>query len=120
MNREAAHTAVPWEREQAQGGECTGPGDNPPGYAGGLYETNRVGWYDREADVFHPVADCYHGADAAFIVRAANSHDEMVAACVACEKLLFRRGDPFDGDDWEAMQMIRAVIAKATSGPPRV
>ncbi len=38
---------------------------------------------------------------------------DLLAACEAAEKLLVKIGDPFDGDDWQAVQDIRAAIAKA-------
>ena len=37
----------------------------------------------------------------------------LLAACKAAEKLLLALGDPFDGDQWQAMQTIRAAIALA-------
>jgi hypothetical protein len=40
---------------------------------------------------------------------------ELLAACLSCEKLLLEHGDPFRGDDWQAMQDLRATIAKANS-----
>lgn len=44
-------------------------------------------------------------------------YERMLAACKRAEELLVRRGDPFDGDDWEAVQDIRAALVEA--GKPR-
>jgi hypothetical protein len=43
----------------------------------------------------------------------AERYERMRSACKRSEELLVRRGDPFDGDDWEAVQDIRAAIAAA-------
>lgn len=120
----AGHTQEPWEREQAQDGEYTGPGDNPPGYAGDFYETNNVGHLDRETGEWTPTADCYHPADAARVVACVNCCEgvptEALAAGLvramldgreelleACERaLLLRACDSVTRD------LLRAVIRK--------
>ena len=38
---------------------------------------------------------------------------ELLAAAELCERLLLSSGDPFNGDDWQAMQTVRAAIDKA-------
>jgi hypothetical protein len=75
------HTKTPWEREFAQDGEYTGPGDNPPGYVGEMYETNHVGWLDRETGEWTPVADFYRDTDCIKALQAVNSHEALVSAC---------------------------------------
>jgi hypothetical protein len=69
---------LPLERDQAQDGEYTGPADNPPGYAGQMYETNNLVHYDRESGQVTPVADCYSGTYADALMHAANCHNELV------------------------------------------
>jgi predicted NAD-dependent protein-ADP-ribosyltransferase YbiA (DUF1768 family) len=64
-----------WEREFAQDGEFTGPGDNPPGYAGGMYETGHVGYYEDETWV--PVADCYSNDFARLISAAPDMYEAL-------------------------------------------
>lgn len=43
---------------------------------------------------------------------------ELLAAAEKCESLLLSHGDPLRGDDWQAMQDIRAAIANARSDTP--
>jgi hypothetical protein len=77
------HSKTPWEREFAQDGEYTGPGDNPPGYIGEMYETNHVGWLNRETGEWTPVADFYRETDCIKALLAVNSHEALVEACKA-------------------------------------
>ena len=39
--------------------------------------------------------------------------DQLLFACGKVERLLLDRGDPWRGDDWQAMQEVRAAIEKA-------
>ena len=107
----AKFTPGPWEREIAQDGEYTGPGDNPPGYAGDLYETTHVGRYD-ETGVWHPGADCYNAADAQ-LVKAA---PELLAACRYALSIVRLQPDPKLGEwNWpQIAAQLEAAIRKAT------
>lgn len=53
---ESKHTKETWEREWEQDGEYTGPGDNPPGYAGDHYETNDICYVNQETGEVFPIA----------------------------------------------------------------
>lgn len=70
--RADAATPGPWEREWAQDGEYTGPGDNPPGYAGDYYETNGViaSARSENEDFIDPICEVHGGKNAAFIAAA--------------------------------------------------
>ncbi len=64
-------TTERWERELVQDGEYTGPGDDPPGYAGDWEPSNTVGYWDGEGEeaVWVFVAYCANGMFADRIVR---------------------------------------------------
>jgi hypothetical protein len=38
---------------------------------------------------------------------------DLLAVCARFEAYMLRKGDPWDGDDWQLMQDVRAAIAKA-------
>lgn len=54
-------------------------------------------------------------AFAAFIVRAVNAHDELVAACQAAIK--WSEDVPAPYRDWEFIQLAKAALAKAEVQP---
>lgn len=65
-------------------------------------------------------ADDEARGEGAITREQAMAHADLIAAskklfkaCEKCERLLLQRGDPWDGDDWQAMQDVRAAIAKA-------
>lgn len=58
------------------------------------------------------IADCVEQADAAFIVRACNAHDQMRDALLTAERLLC--GQSYNAAQLaEAVKQIRAALAKA-------
>jgi hypothetical protein len=110
---------LPYERDWAQDGEYTGPGDNPPGYVGDMYETNHIGHMDKEEEgIWTPVADCYNGLYAAFIVKACNSHHELVAALTEIASALSAHPEANQGNSkvHYCMHKAKAAIAKAEGG----
>lgn len=78
------HTQTPWEFDGNCGGYITESGDR--------------------------IARAYARGDAKFIVRAVNSHADMLAALKAC---VISYGDENPDDDWTAIRKARAAIAKA-------
>lgn len=64
------------------------------------------------------VAQCNQFADAEFIVKMANLHEELIAALRECEDALdaFEQGCDCKGlggcHQWDALQQARAVLAK--------
>ena len=77
---EAKATEGPWERELAQDGEWTRPADNPPGYAGEMYETNHVISRNSETGETTPIAEYFNsGNDADLIYKVRNLLPELVA-----------------------------------------
>lgn len=105
------HTPGPWYREMAQDGEYTGPGDNPPGYAGDWEETNEIIAIDEDGDVTR-IGWAARDGDAALMV-ASPQLKEVVVNAVA----LFAYQCTDDAQKvW--LESARAAIAKATGGQP--
>ena len=114
------HTPTPWEREVAQDGEYTGPGDNPSGYIGDMYETNHVGWLDRETGEWIPVADFYRETDCIKALQAVNSHEALVEACKQYDRLSKALGSAFvkylQGDESAIKSMALTCIIRFDDG----
>jgi hypothetical protein len=110
MTKEAIHTPTPWVRDLVQDGEFTGLGDNPPGYAGEMVESNDIVSIDPDTGEADWVASCSSGHNADFICRVVNAHDGLLAAQKvlkeACE--LWDKGF-VDGEQFEHDQFIAWV-----------
>lgn len=104
-------TPGPWERDWEQDGEYTGPGDNPPGYAGDYYETNSVGHLDRESGYWEPVADCYGDANTVLIAQAPAMYEELDRIVKLLEP--FEQSGQLNIAGIATLNGPRAVLAKA-------
>jgi hypothetical protein len=62
------------------------------------------------------VAECDLDADAAFIVRAANSHEQLVKAAKAAEAVFARQGWLEASTDPEALALRELRAALSTAG----
>lgn len=107
-----------WERQQVQDGEYTGPGDNPPGYAGDYYETNHVGWTDSETGDWYPVADCYDANVTHLIVATPDMRTALLAiladphGCPFCDSGKLRNPNKGHTDEC-GFALAQAALAKA-------
>lgn len=80
------------------------------------YRPNGIGYFNIMADGMIVAASVALETDAAFIVRACNSHDELVEAL---ESLVRQQEDVFKGGSVNAdLKPAYAALAKAEGGQP--
>jgi hypothetical protein len=112
------HTPTPWCREWNQDGEYTGPGDDPPGYAGEWYETGEIIAASEDGDAAR-IGCIARDADAEFVVRACNSHAALLAACklmlAAQDRAKYMTDTPGFFEILAASELARIAISKAES-----
>jgi len=48
--------------------------------------------------------------------RLISAAPDLLALCARFEAYMLDKGDPWDGDDWQLMQDVRAAVKKATEG----
>lgn len=116
----AERTKGPWEVDRGyrdawiNNGHTTIPDDHLTIYCGDEAIEN----FDPEKHNYIEVRGPDQEANAAFIVRAANSHEELVAALKAAEQRWCRESElpgAIDGLDHEVRTKIRAAIQLATA-----
>lgn len=98
MTKKAQHTATPWQHDP----------------------TGRMG---RPSEIFsggRPIAECgltsataEDAANAELIVRAVNSHAELLAACINAEHALIQRARDLPGVWDGALAQLQTAISKA-------
>jgi len=109
MTTQAQHTPVPWhywERNDSRkyviaDSEATEAGRMPLG-------TNMI------ADVVPVSTGNHHEANAAFIVRACNAHDEMLTACRARLNEWHKNVSNMEKKEPESVKLSRSAIVAAT------
>jgi hypothetical protein len=104
---EAKHTPGPWSVEDVTSGYdhdiCLGykvPNAGHPTLLATVF-------FDQDND--GPISASQANANARLIAAAPS----LLAACKESIRLLTAYGDPFNGDDWQAVQDIRAAVALA-------
>lgn len=108
MEMETKHTPLPWIREQFQDGELLPDGT---GYAGDMIDSNEIINVDSDgAETW--VATTSNGHNAAFIVRACNSHYQLLKAAQRALNTFKAQGESVrPGNVLDALQ---SAIAGAT------